>query len=69
MTNRQPIPTDDLLVAVAKVRGNSRTDWFFAFHDAFPTPASIMALPKKPFIEAAWDVVGRNVSNTNRPKS
>src|SRR6202023_1378096 len=43
-------------------RGNSRSDWFFAFLDAFPTPASIMALSKAAFIEAAWDVVGRKVS-------
>jgi hypothetical protein len=30
--------------------------------DAFPTPASIMALSKEAFIEAAWDVAGRKVS-------
>lgn len=47
---------------IERFRGNSRSDWFFAFLDAFPTPASIMALSKGAFIEAAWDVVGRKVS-------
>lgn len=44
--------------------GNSRSDWFFAFLDAFPTPASITALTKEEFVAAAWDVVGRKVSKT-----
>jgi hypothetical protein len=44
-----------------RFRGNSRSDWFFAFLDAFPTPASVMALSKEAFIEAARDVVGRKV--------
>jgi transposase len=47
---------------VDRFRGNSRSDWFFAFLEAFPTPASIMALPKEQFIAAAWKVVGRKVS-------
>jgi transposase len=47
---------------IERFRGNSRSDWFFAFLDAFSTPASIMALSKEAFIEAAWDVVGRKVS-------
>jgi hypothetical protein len=47
---------------IERFRGNSRSDWFFAFLDAFPTPASIVALSKEAFIEAAWDVVGRKVS-------
>jgi hypothetical protein len=37
-----------------RFRGNSRSDWFFAFLDAIPTSASIMALSKEAFIEAAW---------------
>ena len=41
---------------------NSRSDWFFAFLDRFPTPASIVALSKEAFVEAAWSVVGRKVS-------
>ena len=47
---------------IERFRGNSRSDWFFAFLDAFPTPGSVMALSKEAFIEAAWDVVGRKVS-------
>ena len=31
---------------IDRFRGNSRSDWFFAFLDAFPTPASITALAK-----------------------
>ena len=45
-------------------RGNSRSDWFFAFLDAFPTPASITALTKEEFVAAAWDVVGCKVSKS-----
>jgi transposase len=40
----------------------SRSDWFFAFLEQFPTPASITALSKEAFIDAAWDVVGKKVS-------
>ena len=31
---------------IDRFRGNSRSDWFFAFLDAFPTPASITALTR-----------------------
>jgi transposase len=47
---------------VDRFRGNSRSDWFFAFLEAFPTPASIMVLSKEQFIAAAWKIVGRKVS-------
>lgn len=46
----------------AKLAGNSRSDWFLAFLEAFPTPASIAAYDKDAFIDAAWDVVGKKVS-------
>jgi transposase len=49
---------------IERFRGNSRSDWFFAFLDAFPTPANITALTKEEFVKAAWDVVGRKVSKT-----
>jgi len=49
---------------IDRFRGNSRSDWFFAFLHAFPTPASIMVLTKEEFVTAAWDVVGRKVSKT-----
>ena len=45
-----------------RFRQNSRSDWFFAFLDRFPTPGSITALSKEAFIAAAWDVVGRKVA-------
>lgn len=47
---------------VDRFRQNSRSDWFFAFLDRFPTPGSITALGKEAFIAAAWDVVGRKVA-------
>ncbi len=45
-----------------RFKGNSRSDWFFAFLERFPTPASIIALSKEAFIETAWPVIGRKVS-------
>ena len=47
---------------VDRFEGNSRSEWFFAFLDGFPTPGAIVALSKEQFIDAAWDVVGRKVS-------
>ena len=47
---------------VERFRHNSRSDWFFAFLDRFPTPASITALSKEAFVAAAWDVVGRKIA-------
>ena len=47
---------------IERFRHNSRSDWFFAFLERFPTPASITALEKDAFIAAAWEVVGRKVS-------
>lgn len=47
---------------IARFAGNSRSDWFLAFLEQFPTPASITAHDKDTFIEAAWDVVGKKVS-------
>ena len=49
---------------IDRIRGNSRSYWFFAFLDPFPTPASITALTKEEFVTVAWDVVGRKVSKT-----
>jgi transposase len=47
---------------VDRFRQNSRSEWFFAFLDRFPTPANILALEKEAFIKAAWTVVGRKVA-------
>src|SRR3954466_5009593 len=41
---------------IGRFRHNSRSDWFFAFLDRFPTPGSITALSKEAFIAAAWGV-------------
>jgi transposase len=46
---------------IDRFRHNSRSDWFFALLDRFPTPGSITALSKEAFIAAAWDVAGRKV--------
>ena len=47
---------------IARFAGNSRSDWFLAFLEQFPTPSSITAHDKDAFIEAAWNVVGKKVS-------
>jgi len=46
----------------ARFAGNSRSDWFLAFLEQFPTPASITSYEKDAFIDAAWSVVGKKVS-------
>jgi transposase len=45
-----------------RFKGNSRGDWFLAFLNQFPTPASITDMDEEAFIESAWDVVGKKVS-------
>jgi transposase len=47
---------------VVRFAGNSRSDWFLAFLEAFPIPACIAVYEKDAFIDAAWDVVGKKVS-------
>jgi transposase len=47
---------------VERFRQSSRSDWFFAFLEKFPTPASITAMEEQVFIQAAWSVVGRKVA-------
>jgi transposase len=47
-----------------RFQGNTRSDWFLAFLERFPTPGSITALTKDAFIDAAWQVIGRKVSKT-----
>ena len=37
---------------------SSRTDWFLAFLEVFPSPHFIAAMGKDEFIQAAWTVVG-----------
>lgn len=45
----------------ARFHRSSRSDWFFAFLELFPSPHFIAALTKDAFVEAAWEVVGRKV--------
>jgi transposase len=47
---------------IARFAGNSRSDWFLAFLEQFPTPASITTVSKEAFIAAAWTLVGRKVA-------
>ena len=41
---------------------SSRTDWFLAFLEKYPTPGMITAMSRDAFIADAWQVVGRKVS-------
>lgn len=41
---------------------SSRSDWFFAFLERYPSPHFISAMDQDAFIADAWDVVGRKVS-------
>lgn len=43
---------------------SSRTDWFLAFLEMFPSPHMISAMTKEDFIKEAWDVVGRKVEKS-----
>lgn len=47
---------------IERFRNNTRSDWLFALLERFPLPASITALSKEAFIEAAWDVASRKVA-------
>lgn len=44
---------------------SSRTDWFLAFLEMFPSPYFITAMTKEQFTKVAWQVVGRKVSKTH----
>ncbi|MGR3609902.1 MAG: IS110 family transposase, partial [Sulfitobacter sp.] len=41
---------------------SSRSDWFFAFLEQYPSPHFISAMDQDAFIADAWQVVGRKVS-------
>ena len=47
---------------IARFAGNSRSDWFLALLERFPTPASITVLGPDGFSAEAWTLVGRKVS-------
>jgi len=48
----------------ARFQRSSRSDWFLAFLEMFPSPHLISAMKKDDFLSAAWDVVGKKVSKT-----
>ena len=41
---------------------SSRSDWFFAFLERYPSPHFITAMGKDAFTADAWDVIGRKVA-------
>ena len=43
---------------------SSRSDWFLAFLELFPSPHMITAMDKDQFTKAAWNIVGRKVSKS-----
>lgn len=49
---------------IAPFAGNSRSDWFLALIERFPTPASITALEREAFSAEVWPLVGRKVSKS-----
>ncbi len=46
---------------------SSRSDWFFAFLECYPSPHFISAMSKDAFIADAWAVVGRRVAKERLP--
>jgi hypothetical protein len=49
---------------VDRFHRSSRTDWFPAFLEMFPSPHMISAMAKEEFTTAAWEVVGRKVDKS-----
>lgn len=47
---------------IERFTGNSRSDWFLALIERFPTPASMTVLGREGFVREAWSLVGRKVS-------
>lgn len=47
---------------VDRFHRSSRSDWFFAFLERYPSPHFITAMGKDAFTADAWDVIGRKVA-------
>jgi transposase len=47
---------------IERFAGNSRSEWFLALLERFPTPSSIVVLDRDSFVQEAWPVIGRKVS-------
>ena len=47
---------------IERFAGNSRSDWFLAMIERFPTPGSIASIGREDFTEQVWPLIGRKVS-------
>jgi transposase len=47
---------------IERFAGNSRSDWFLALIERFPTPGSITSIGREAFTEQVWPLIGRKVS-------
>ena len=47
---------------IERFAGNSRSDWFLALIERFPTPGSIISIGRDAFTQQAWPLIGRKVS-------
>jgi len=47
---------------IARFAGSSRSDWFLAMIERFPTPASITSFDREAFSAEVWPPIGRKVS-------
>lgn len=47
---------------IERFAGNSRSDWFLALLERFPTPGSITSIGREAFTEQVWPLIGRKVS-------
>jgi transposase len=47
---------------IERFAGNSRSDWFLALIERFPTPGSITSIGQEAFTQEAWPLIGRKVS-------
>ena len=49
---------------IERFAGNSRSDWFLALIERFPTPGSITSIGREAFTQQAWPLIGRKISKT-----
>src|SRR3546814_4464815 len=47
---------------IERFAGNSRSDWFLAMIERFPTPGSIASIGREDFTAQVWSLIGRKVS-------
>src|SRR3546814_4267616 len=47
---------------IERFAGNSRSDWFLAMIERFPTPGSFASIGREDFTEQVWPLIGRKVS-------